>query len=76
MELWYQKIAVAFYFAMVGLILGNWVARIPDVKSQHHLSDGIFGVVLVCAVFGACCCLPVITPIIERFGSSYGVLCG
>jgi hypothetical protein len=75
-RLFKAKFSVAFYFEMVGFILGNWVARIPAVKSGHHLSDGLFGVVLVVSIFGACLCLPVISPIISKFGSIVGVLFG
>jgi hypothetical protein len=61
---------------MVGIILGNWVARIPDVKTAHDLSDGVFGLVLMCAVGGGLLSFPFISPIVNRYGSSVGVLAG
>jgi hypothetical protein len=73
---WKIQVAVAFYFNMVGFILGNWVARIPSVKDLHNLDDAMFGLVLVTALVGACLCLPIITPVISKYGSCFGVLVG
>lgn len=69
-------LSISYYFIMVGIILGNWVARIPDVKSAHDLSDGVFGLVLMCAVGGGLLSFPFISPIVNRFGSCVGVLAG
>jgi hypothetical protein len=73
---WKVKVSIAFYFNMVGFMLGNWVARIPSVKEVHDLDDAMFGLVLVTALVGACLCLPIVTPVVERFGSCAGVLVG
>lgn len=74
--MWRIKLAISSYFVIVGFIIGNWVARIPAVKEEHNLSDGLFGVILVTGILGALLCLPVVTPIIERYGSSAGTLYG
>lgn len=71
-----QKASLAYYFMLIGFVLGNWTARIPAIKDVHNLSDGIFGIVLVAAILGACLCLPVISIIIDKFGSKMGVLSG
>ncbi len=41
------RAAVLAYFAVLGLAEGLWVARIPGVKAQLHLTDGVLGASLL-----------------------------
>ena len=61
---------------MVGIVLGNWIARIPDIKHLHDLSDGIFGLILMAAVGGGLLGFPLISPLVSRYGSYVGVVVG
>lgn len=40
------RVAVSTYFAVMGMASGVWMARIPAVKAQAHLSDGALGAAL------------------------------
>lgn len=40
------RLAVSTYFGVMGLVSGVWMARIPAIKTQAHLSDGTLGVAL------------------------------
>lgn len=63
------KICIAWYFVLMNFLQGNWVANIPAIKSQHNLSNGAFGAILVSAVCGALLSLPVVTTITSKYGS-------
>jgi MFS family permease len=40
-------------FAMVGVLFGSWVPRIPSVKATLHLSAGALGIALLAPALGA-----------------------
>jgi fucose permease len=62
--------AVSAYFLIMGLTTGVWMARIPAVKAQAHLSDGTLGIALfaipVGLVFGAAAA----ERLVDRVGSA------
>ena len=55
------RAAVTFVFFANGALLGSWVARIPAVKSDLGLSDGVLGF----ALFGVAAGVVVAMPIAE-----------
>ncbi|HEU5104033.1 MAG TPA: MFS transporter [Roseiflexaceae bacterium] len=65
----YARYAVAGIFALNGLALANWIARIPDVKQQLALSDQQLGVTLFFAAIGALLAQPTVGWLIGRVGS-------
>ena len=71
-----QLASISYFFIMIGIVMGNWVARIPDVKDAHNLSDGEFGLILICAVGGGLVSFPFVSPIVNTYGSNRGVLFG
>ena len=56
--------------------MGNWVARVPDIKYDHDLSDAMFGILLVCSIAGGLLSFPVVGTIANLFGSKAGVIFG
>jgi MFS family permease len=63
------RLAVALVFAVNGIALANWIARIPDVKLQLGLSDQLLGIVLFFAAIGALVAQPAVGWLIGRVGS-------
>ena len=66
--------SIAYYFAALGLCIGFWVARLPEIKEIHNLSNLLLGTVLVCAVFGAILCVPFVTLLNGYVGSRNSTL--
>lgn len=46
------RVAVSVYFAATGFLGGVWVTRIPAVKQQTHLTDGLLGLALFAGPVG------------------------
>ena len=63
------RLSVAAIFFLNGLALANWIARIPDVKQQLHLSDQLLGLVLLCTAVGALLAQPTVGWLIRHVGS-------
>lgn len=74
--------AVATIFFVNGMLVANWVARIPDVKQHLRLSDGSLGLTLLFMALGALIAQPTSGWMISKIGSrrvttfSALVLCG
>ena len=58
------------YFLMMGLTAGVWMARIPAVKAQAHLSDGTLGVALFAVPIGLVAGAAVAERLVDRIGSA------
>ncbi len=71
-----RVLSIAYFFEIIGIVLGNWVARIPDVKTAHGLSDGMFGVILLCAIGGGLLSFPFISPLVHNYGSCKATIAG
>ncbi|MFG2040218.1 MFS transporter [Dactylosporangium sp. NPDC048998] len=68
-------------FAVCGLLLASWVARIPQLRDHLHLQPAQLGWVLLGAAAGSLVSRPLSGPILTRFGqrrtvSAAGVLAG
>lgn len=71
-----KRFSISFYYVVIGVFLGVWVGRAPEIKKSHNLSDLMYGAMLLCAVMGSLLSLPVITPIVNRFGSQNTAMAG
>ena len=58
------------YFLIMGLTAGVWLARIPAVKAQAHLSDGTLGVALFAVPVGLMVGAAVAERLADRIGSA------
>ncbi len=61
--------AVILFFLIHGGLSGNWVVRIPDVRDNFALSEGVLGLVLLGLPIGVLTGLPFASGLISRFGS-------
>lgn len=46
------KIGICWFFLNLGMLVGNYVSRLPTIKLEHQLSDGELGLVLLVCAFG------------------------
>jgi fucose permease len=77
MRLRRARIAVSTYFAVMGLASGVWMARIPAIKTQAHLSDGTLGAALFALPVGLFLGSFAAERLIDRVGSAPLVrICG
>jgi MFS family permease len=61
--------AVTAVFALNGVLLGSWAARIPAVRDRVGLSDGELGLMLACIAVGAIIAMPLAGAAAARQGS-------
>jgi MFS family permease len=60
---------VVAYFAVLGVANGVWLARIPAVKLNLHLTDGVLGLALLAAPAGLVVVVPFAGRIVQQAGS-------
>ena len=58
------------YFLVIGLTAGVWMARIPAVKAQAHLSNGSLGVALFAVPVGLVLGATLAERLVDRVGSA------
>ncbi len=66
--------ATVILFLQHGLVVSTWVSRIPAIKSALQLPNGIFGLTLLSAAFGAVVFIPPTGILIGRYGSKLVVV--
>lgn len=64
------RVSVAAVFLVHGILISNWLARIPAVQRELHLSSGVLGLALLGASAGAFVAILGLPPILVRFGSA------
>ena len=69
---WWATVAC---FLLHGFIVSTWISRIPAVKSDLNLSNGILGLTLLGSAFGAVSAIPVAGILIGRYGSKKITIC-
>jgi fucose permease len=67
------RVSALAYFALLGLVDGVWLARIPAVKHNLDLSDGVLGVALLAAPAGTVLITLVAGRLVDRFGSAWAI---
>jgi len=70
------RLTALAYFAVLGLADGVWLARIPAVKQNLGLSDGLLGVALLAAPVGLVIIAAFADRLIDRFGSAWPTVAG
>lgn len=71
-----HRIAVSVFFFIAGLTFASWASRIPDIKTQLHLSEAALGAVLLALPAGLLTSLPFSGWLVTRFGSRQMVIMG
>ncbi|MFC7713529.1 MFS transporter [Nonomuraea recticatena] len=64
------RVAVSFFFALLGIVSGVWAARIPTVKQSLHLSDGQLSLGLLAVAVGLVIGMQFAGRITDRLGSA------
>jgi predicted MFS family arabinose efflux permease len=68
--LWRGRVAACTAFALFGIALGTWTARIPAIKQHLGLSDGQLSVGLLAFAAGAITGMQLIGRLVDRYGST------
>ncbi|NMH92210.1 MFS transporter [Pseudonocardia bannensis] len=63
------RLAVAVTFAVNGALFGSWAPRIPEIKANLALSDGVLGLALLAPAVGSLVTMPLAGTIAARWGS-------
>src|SRR5579862_8330673 len=69
-ELKRARISVSLIFLIHGILVSNWLSRIPAVKAKLHLPVGILGATLLATAAGALIAMPLTSKLVGRFGSA------
>jgi MFS family permease len=64
------RVSAVAYFAVLGISDGVWLARIPAVKHNLNLSNGLLGVALLAAPAGVVLVAIAAGRLVDRFGSA------
>lgn len=65
----YGRYAVLASFFINGALFANWVTRIPQIQTQHNLSEGALGLLLMGIAVGVVSALLLAGSFIARYGS-------
>ena len=63
------KYSIAWYFFLVGAVLGNWAALIPAVQRNHDINNAVLGGIMGGVVLGAILVIPIVTYCVQIYGS-------
>ena len=69
-ELRRARISVSLIFLIHGILVSNWLSRIPAMQARLHLSVGMLGATLLAAAAGALIAMPLTSMLVGRFGSA------
>src|SRR3984885_7371417 len=64
------RLAVSLIFLIHGILVSNWLARIPAVRQNLGLAVGVLGTVLLATAAGALIAMPLTSKLVGRFGSA------
>lgn len=64
------RLAVSLIFLIHGILVSNWLARIPAVRQNLGLAVGVLGSVLLAPAAGALIGIPLTSKLVGRFGSA------
>lgn len=64
------RVSVSLIFLIHGILVSNWLSRIPAVQAKLHLSVGILGATLLATAAGALIAMPLTSQLVGKFGSA------
>jgi MFS family permease len=64
-----MRLAVAAFYFCMGLCFASWASRIPDIKTQLHLSEAELGTILLALPVGQLITMPVSGRLVTKYGS-------
>lgn len=69
-ELKAARLSVSLVFLIHGILVSNWLSRIPAVQYNLKIEVGVLGLVLLGAPVGSVLAMPITSKLIGRFGSA------
>ncbi len=63
------RICTALIFLINGILFGNWVTRIPQIRDNLGIGEGQLGLALLALGFGGLFCMPLAGWAVARFGT-------
>lgn len=70
------RIANTIFFFISGFGYSSWASRIPDIKTQLHLSEAQFGAVLFAFPIGLMLTMPFTGRLLNKYNSRYCMVLG
>src|SRR6195256_2862293 len=64
------RVSVSLIFLIHGILVSNWLSRIPAVQAKLHLSVGILGATLLATAAGGLLAMPLTSKLVGIFGSA------
>ncbi|MBL7738813.1 MAG: MFS transporter [Chitinophagaceae bacterium] len=64
-----MRIAVAAFYFSMGFCFASWASRIPDIKTNLHLSEAELGTVLLALPIGQLLTMPISGRLVTKYGS-------
>jgi MFS family permease len=68
------RLSVTVFFFAHGTLFGTWAARIPAIKDDLDLSEGVLGLSLLCSTLGSLLAMPLVGALVAREGSRRAML--
>jgi MFS family permease len=64
-----MRIAVSSFYFCMGFSFASWASRIPDIKTNLHLSEAQLGTILLALPMGQLLTLPISGRLVTKYGS-------
>lgn len=65
-----ERLAVSTYFLVNGFVVGSWAPKIPELGQRLSISESVLGLMILVFGIGSLTMMPVMGPLIARFGSA------
>lgn len=72
----YYHFNVGWYYFYLGLVMGSYISRLPDIKDNNNLNNTFLGIILVFGAIGAISSMPFILYLNKIIGSKNTLLFG
>ena len=63
-----DRIAIAFVFAVHGMVTGTYASRLPWIENHVHASTGVLGAAMISTTVGALVAMPFTGHLVHRLG--------
>lgn len=64
------RFSVSLVFLIHGIVVSNWLSRIPAVQRNLQIEVGALGLILLAVPAGSAVAIPMVSRLIRRFGSA------
>jgi hypothetical protein len=64
------RLSVSLAFLIHGMVVSNWLSRIPAIQRNLQIEVGVLGLILLAVPAGSVAAIPIVSKLIGRFGSA------